>query len=224
MTDNELPVQDAAESITPAADAGQIMTEDAESSSGNAPPSTEPAAESTEKQNTAGTDKPKKKKKRTAKSYAISFFIKIGVTAAAVWILLTFVAGIFICHTNSSYPTIKDGDFCLTYRLAELKQGTMIVYKHDGEVKFGRVIAFGGDKVEIFNDFIQVNDYGISENVVYSTSPEGSAISYPYYVPDNCVFVMNDYRSDISDSRTYGGIPIDDVQGAVVFIMRIRGI
>lgn len=164
------------------------------------------------------------KKKRTAAGYAISFFIKLSVTALAVWLLLTFVAGIYICHTNSAYPTIRDGDFCLTYRLADLKQGTMIVYKHDGEVKFGRVIAFGGEQVEIFPDYIAVNGYGISDNAVYPTSPEGSAISYPYSVPENCVFVINDYRSDLSDSRTQGGIPLSNVQGAVIFSMRMRGI
>jgi signal peptidase I len=168
--------------------------------------------------------KKKKGKKRTAKSYAIAFFIKVGATVLVLWVVFTFFAGVFICHTNIAYPSIRDGDFCLTYRLAELKQGTMVVYKKDGAVRFGRVIAGGGDKVEIFNDFIVVNDYGISENVVYPTSPEGSAISYPYYVPENCVFILNDYRSDISDSRSYGGISLDDVEGAVVFTVRMRGI
>ena len=166
----------------------------------------------------------KPKKKRTAKSYAISFFIKIFVTALVLTVVFRIIAGIHICHTNSAYPTIRDGEFCLTYRLADLKQGTMIVYHRDGEVRFGRVIAFSGDKVNIFNDFISVNDYGISENAVYPTSPEGSAISYPYQVPENCVFILNDFRSDISDSRTYGGIPLEDVEGAVVFTMRMRGI
>ena len=84
--------------------------------------------------------------------------------------------------------------------------------------------AIDADKENIFNDFNSVNDYGISENAVYPTSPEGSAISYPYQVPENCVFVLNDFRSDLSDSRTYGGIPLEDVEGAVVFTMRMRGI
>ncbi len=137
--------------------------------------------------------------------------------------MFSFIAGVHICHDNSAYPTLRDGELCLTYRLADIKQGAMIVYKHDGKVKFGRVIAFGGDKVEIFNDYILVNDYGISDNVVYPTSPERSEISYPYYVPDKCVFVMNDFRSDLSDSRTYGGIPLADVEGAVTFTMRMRG-
>lgn len=184
---------------------------------------TAPKAE-TEKDKKASDSQMKPKKKRTAKSYAISFFIKVFVTLIVLTVVFRFLAGIHICHTNCAYPTIRDGEFCLTYRLAELKQGTMIVYRHDGEVKFGRVIAFGSDKVSIFNDFISVNDYGISENAVYPTSPEGSAISYPYQVPENCVFVLNDFRSDLSDSRTYGGIPLEDVEGAVVFTMRLRGI
>lgn len=173
-----------------------------------------------------GNDSPakKKKKKRTAKSYAVSFAIKIGVTAAVLWVVFTFFAGIYICHTNSAYPTIRDGEFCLVYRLAKLEQGTMIVYKHGSETKFGRVIALGGDSVEIANDYVTVNGYGLSENVVYPTPSENSAISYPYTVPKDCVFVLNDYRSDISDSRTFGAVPINDVKGAVVFTMRTRGI
>ncbi|MGB4091828.1 MAG: S26 family signal peptidase [Ruminococcus flavefaciens] len=43
-------------------------------------------------------------------------------------------------------------------------------------------------------------------------------------VPENCVFVLNDFRSDISDSRTCGGVPLEDVEGAGVFTMRMRGI
>lgn len=164
------------------------------------------------------------KKKRTAKDYALSFFIKIGLTVLAVWAVFTFIAGIHICHENNAYPTIRDGELCITSRLAKPKQGTMIVYRQDGRARFGRIIAMGGDKVEIFNDYITVNDYGISENAVYPTSPEGSAIAYPYTVPDDCVFVLNDFRSDISDSRKYGGISTDAVEGAVVFTMRMRGI
>lgn len=53
---------------------------------------------------------PKKpKKKRTAKSYAISFLIKVAITAIALWVLLYWIAGVFVCHDNSAYPMIKDG-------------------------------------------------------------------------------------------------------------------
>ncbi|MBQ6041214.1 MAG: signal peptidase I [Oscillospiraceae bacterium] len=166
----------------------------------------------------------KPQKKRTAGYYAAAFFLKIGLTAAVLWLLLTFAAGVYICHTNSAYPSIRDGDFCLTNRLAKPEQGTMIVYRHDGAIRFGRIIAFGGDRVSLFTDYISVNDSCISDQTVYPNLLDGSAVSYPYTVPENCVFVLNDFRSDLSDSRTFGGIPLEELQGAVVFTMRMRGI
>ena len=164
------------------------------------------------------------RKKRTAKDYLIGLLIKIAVTVLAVWFILTFVAGVYVSHTNSSYPMIKDGDLCLTYKLAKPSQGGVVAYKHEGEARFGRVIAVEGDTVEIKDDYIMVNGYGIFEETVYPTSAEGSSITYPYTVPGNSVFVLNDFRSDVSDSRTLGAISLDDCKGNVFFIMRRRGI
>jgi signal peptidase I len=78
--------------------------------------------------------------------------------------------------------------------------------------------------VDIKDDCITVNGYGIFEETVYSTTAEGSSVTYPYTVPDNSVFVLNDFRSDPEDSRTYGAIPRSDVEGEVIFILRRRGI
>ncbi len=167
---------------------------------------------------------PKKKKKKSVKHYLIELLVKIVLTVAVLWISLSYIVAINVCHENSAYPMIKDGDFCLTYRLAQLKQGDPVSYNADGNVKFARVIAFGGDTVDIKNDTVQVNGYNIAENVVYPTNIPGNVIEFPYTIPDDCVFVLNDYRSDLSDSRTFGGIPLSDIQGAVVFIMRRRGI
>ena len=166
----------------------------------------------------------KKKKKHSAKYYFIELLVKLGIIGLVLWILLDFVLMISVCHDNTAYPMIKDGDFCLTYRLAELHQGDEITYIKDDQVRLGRVIAFGGDTVEIKNDSVAVNGLHIAENVVYPTSEQGSKLKFPYKIPDNCVFVLNDYRSDLSDSRTYGGIPLSDVKGVVIFIMRRRGI
>lgn len=166
----------------------------------------------------------KPKKKRTAKSYAISFFIKAAITALLLWILLYWIVGVFVCHDNSSYPMIKDGDLCITFRLAKLKQGDMIAYKINDEQRFGRIIATEGDSVDIVNDYVTVNGKSILEDTLYPTTSEGASIAFPYTVSEDCVFVLNDYRSDISDSRTYGAIRLDDVQGRIVFVMRRRGI
>lgn len=173
-----------------------------------------------------GAEPPKKqKKKRTAAGYALEFFIKLGLTALAVFLLLRYVCGVYICHDNASYPMIKDGDLCLTYRLAAVQQGDAVAYRAaDGTVRFGRVIALGGDSVELMNDYVSVNGYGVFEDTFYPTSPAGEKLTYPYTVPEGCVFILNDYRSDVSDSRSAGGIALSDLRGKVSFIMRRRGI
>ena len=166
----------------------------------------------------------KPKKKHSAAYYAATFFAKIACTVLFVWLLFTFVAGVFICHDNSSFPMIKDGDLCITYRLGKLKQGDEVVYKRDGKVCFGRIVASEGDVVGVYDDYVSVNGYRVYEDTVYPTTAENAKITFPYTIPDNCVFVLNDFRSDITDSRSYGGIPLDDVKGKVVFVLRRRGI
>lgn len=166
----------------------------------------------------------KVQKKRTATYYALKFFAKLTFTALALWILCTYIIGVFVNHSNSSYPMIKDGDLCITYRLGKLNQGDEVVYTFNSAVRYGRIVAFEGDVVDIKNDYITVNGYGVYEDMVYPTTSEGSSVEYPYKVPENCVFLLNDFRSDISDSRTYGGIPIADTKGKVIFLLRKRGI
>ena len=167
---------------------------------------------------------PSKRKKRSAASYAAELFIKIAVTILVVWLLCTYVVSVHINHSNASYPMIKDGDLCVSYRLGEIKDGEEVSYKHDGKICFGRVVARAGDTVKIKNGYVSVDDYGVLEDVVYETTEEGSKIEYPYTVPDNSIFILNDFRSDINDSRSFGAVELSDVEGKVVFIMRRRGI
>ena len=166
----------------------------------------------------------KKRKKRTAASFAIAFFIKLGVTVLVIFLLLTFVVGLYVNHSNSSYPMLKDGDLCLTYRLAALVKGDEIAYERDGQIRFGRIVGTEGDVVDIADGSITVNGYGVFEDVVYPTTAEGAKITFPYKVPEEAVFVINDYRSDPTDSRAYGAIPLSETKGKVILVLRRRGI
>ena len=95
----------------------------------------------TENKNTAAVKKTGKK--RSTASIAAEFFIKVGITALVVAILLIFIVGIYVNHSNSGYPMIKDGDLCITYKLASLSAGDEIVYMKDGKVYFGRKAESG---------------------------------------------------------------------------------
>ena len=166
----------------------------------------------------------KTKKKKSALHYAIEFLVKIAVTALGGVLLLRFVIAIDVNHTNTSYPMIKDGDLCISFRLSKtLLKGDVIVYEKGKERKFGRIVATAKDTVDIRGEQIIVNGQGVYEDAVYPTTAEGAKIKFPVTVPKDSVFVLNDYRSDASDSRAYGCISSKEVRGKVFFLMRIRG-
>ena len=168
--------------------------------------------------------KSKKKKKKSAGQLAAAFFIKLGVTAVVLWILLGFVVAIYVNHSHASYPMIKDGDFCLVLRLGKVTEGEEVAYKKNGEIKFGRILAKAGDVVDIKGDVLMVNGYNVTTDVVYPTTSEGSKIEYPYTVPEGSYFILNDFRAEVTDSREFGAVKKSEIKGKIIFIMRRRGI
>ena len=166
----------------------------------------------------------KKMAKRSATSYAVEFFIKIGITVVIAVVLCIFIIGIHVNHGNSSYPMIKDGDLVITYKIGSLASGEEIIYRSGDTVKVGRIVAVGGEVIDITETGITVNGLGISENVVYPTTAGGATIEFPYTVPEGTVFVLNDFRSDINDSRTTGAVPLSQCEGKVILVLRRRGI
>lgn len=80
-----------------------------------------------------------------------------------------------------------------------------------------RVIALPGEHLQIYSGKVYINgdelkeDY-LSPNVVTSTD---ECPFYDLIVPENCVFVMGDNRPKSTDSREFGCIPLDKIEGIV---------
>ena len=68
-----------------------------------------------------------------------------------------------------------------------------------------------------------VNGTVQSGEILYPTYAEGE-LEYPYAVPEGYVFVLGDYRTQTTDSRTLGAVPMGDVKGKVITILRRRGL
>lgn len=47
---------------------------------------------------------------------------------------------------------------------------------------------------------------------------------YGYRVPQDCLFVVQDHPGQGTDSQVFGGVPLADVEGKVMALMRHRGI
>ena len=168
--------------------------------------------------------KPRKKKK-TTKQLVIGLLIKIAVIVLVVWGVFTFVLGITIHYGNNRHPMVRDGDLVITLRLQKPYINAAVMYGHDGKTTVGRVIAMEGSVVDISdNGGITVNGNTPTEEVFYPTYPaNGSEIQYPYTVPQGKVFILNDFREDTNDSRSFGAVDTGELKGTLLLTMRRRG-
>ncbi len=80
-----------------------------------------------------------------------------------------------------------------------------------------RVIGLEGDHVLIKNGKVYVNDQELSEIYLNGIETPAKGDFCDVYVPEDHIFVMGDNRSGSTDSRDFGCIPIDKVEGRVSF-------
>ncbi len=152
---------------------------------------------------------------------------RVVLVAAMFWVLFGVVFMLARVQGNEMFPAVKDGDLVLAYRLQQsCTKNDVVVYQADGITHVGRVLALAGDVVNITEDgTLLVNGTTQSGEILYPTYPASAAgLSYPYTVPEGSVFILADYRTNAADSRNFGAIPMRDVKGTVLALLRRRGL
>jgi signal peptidase I len=144
----------------------------------------------------------------------------------ALWAIFTFVFGIRQVDGESMYPRLRDGDLILYYRLEQDYQvGDVVAFSVCGEPQEARIVAQGGDVVELSSDGqLLVNGAVQQEDIFYLTEPQGEDITYPYTVEEDSYFVLSDSRTSGIDSRSFGSISQKEIRGKVITVLRRRGI
>ena len=161
----------------------------------------------------------------STKRLAINLMIKIAAIALAVWLVLAFVIGITINYGNNMHPAVNDGDLVITLKLQRPYLNAAVLYKHDGKTRTGRVVGLPGNVIEISeNGELIVNGAIASEDIYYPTyQAENSTVRYPYTVEEGKAFILNDYREDTLDSRSFGAVDLSDIDGPFLLTLRRRG-
>ena len=150
---------------------------------------------------------------------------RVIIIAVCAVILFSEVFLITQAHGYDMFPSIKDGDLVIGFRLeSNYNKGDVVVCRVGEKTGVRRVLARGGDVVNIGDQgTVQVNGANQGGDIMYPTyAKEG--IEYPYQVPDGTVFVLGDYRTQTTDSRDVGPIPEKDVSAKVITILRRRGL
>jgi len=128
----------------------------------------------------------------------------------------------------SMVPTLLDGEFILVnrncYKDQKPQRGDIIVFEcpYDSNKKMiKRVIAIGTDVIKGENKNIYLNGQMIHEPYVQHTRDETvkELDNFgPVTVPEDALFVMGDNRDESFDSRFFGVVSLDKVEGKAVCV------
>lgn len=162
-------------------------------------------------------------KLKTVKRFKIirKIFLLVILIATVMFIVFKFIIGISKISGKSMFPTLEDGDVVIFSRLDHSIEYNDVVALQlpTGEKYVKRVVAFGGDTVDIKDGIFYCNGVAL-DNI--TTLEEDGGLIFPLTVPEGYIFVLGDNRPESIDSRFYG--PVNTVQIQGVLKVRFHGL
>ena len=152
-----------------------------------------------------------------------SFLIKLVLFIIVIVLLFGVFFGIAPMHGNDMKPSLRAGDLLLYYRMEKsFYSGDLVIYEMEGKQYVGRVIAVGGDTVEVTDqNTVLINGSTIVETDIYYSTPKyEDYVEYPVSLGKDEIFVLCDYRNGGKDSRYFGAIPLSGVKGKIISVLR----
>ncbi len=141
----------------------------------------------------------------------------IVVAALAVLVAALFLPVLRVTGTSME-PNFNPGDILIAYKTSNFDPGEVCAYYYNNKLIIKRVIAFGGDTVEIREDgIVSVNGKVLSEQYVANSAFGLCDLEFPFEVPVGQMFVLGDNRETSVDSRSsdYGCIGTEEILGKV---------
>ena len=151
------------------------------------------------------------------------------IAIAAMLVVRAFVLEPYVVPTGSMEPTIEIGDQVFAQKVTcNLGQspaaGDIVVFRNpdgssDHDVLVKRVIATAGQTVDLVDGRVVVDGqvldepYAQGESWPLASQAPGTIVSFPYTVPEGCVWVMGDNRENSADSRYFGAVEQQDLIG-----------
>ena len=154
---------------------------------------------------------------RFSQALKSTFGTVIVVAAIAVLMAAIFLPVLRITGTSME-PQFMPGDILVAYKTDNLKRGEICTFYYNNKLIVKRVIALGGDTVDISEDgLVSVNGNELNEPYVQKNALGLCDLEFPFEVPLGQMFLLGDNRETSVDSRStdFGCISVEEVLGKV---------
>ena len=168
------------------------------------------------------------KKARAALIVAVVAFLLPLLVPATAAAIKTFLVQPYVIPAATMEPAIAVNDRILVSKSAfrfgrQPARGDVVVFANpvrDSEAKtlVRRVVAVGGDTVDVQDGQLILNGEPLDEAYTAGTQTEPGPVPMPLTVAEGEVFLLGDNRPLSGDSRLFGPLPISQVQGKAAFI------
>lgn len=150
---------------------------------------------------------PKKQKKiELTKLNIFDVFETIIAALVVATILFTFFFRVFDVNGPSMKPTLQHNDKLIVSTVGyKVQRGDVVVISETGDLDepiVKRIIAVGGDTVDINFTTGVVTVNGTEEDYTDELTTQQFDIAFPITVPEGAVFVLGDNRANSLDSRS----------------------
>lgn len=167
------------------------------------------------------------------KGYLLDWVVDLAIAGIIVYIITTFAFQNLYVVGSSMNPTLNNGETVLinklTYLIKKPTRDDLVAFRHvdssENEINIvKRIIGLPGDKIDIINDILYVNNkkltFFIEEHNSKGLFKKGN-MDYPIIIPVDSYFVLGDNVANSMDSRyqEIGLIPSEELTGKI--FMRI---
>ncbi len=146
------------------------------------------------------------------------------VAVALVLLLRVFVIRPYEVASHSMTPTLLPGDHVLVglldYTFGEPERGDVVCFRSpsgEGNDFFGRVIALGGETLELREGKVHLNDSPQPLTEPYLTELYEEEFD-SVVVPEGHLFILGDNRKDALDSRLWGALDAELLRGRAMLV------
>lgn len=166
------------------------------------------------------------KERNNSKSEALEWIKSIAIAVVVAFFIKTFIFNSTYVLGNSMHPTLHEKDRLFAVKVplyfSGPDRGDIVVLEAPDDPNkdyIKRIIGIGGDRVEIKNGRVYLNDQLLEEEYIEEDSYTHVYKIDTWTVPEGQVFVLGDNRNEgaSKDSRYFGCVSLDLIKGITGF-------